>query len=115
MTVMQQTSPLQITERAAAHVRSLLEKEQTAPAKYLRVYVESGGCSGMQYGLTFDEKRDGDLVSQCHSVEVLTDPVSAGHLQGSIVDYSDDLNSSGFKIQNPKAQNTCGCGKSFQS
>lgn len=69
----------------------------------------------MQYGLTFDEKRDGDLVAQGHSVEVLVDPVSDGHLQGSIIDYSDDLNSSGFKIQNPKAQNTCGCGKSFQA
>jgi iron-sulfur cluster assembly accessory protein len=81
--------------------------------KPLRIYVEGGGCSGMQYGMVFDERRDGDVAGEFFGVKVVVDPVSAEHMQGTVVDFSDELNDGGFKIANPKARQSCGCGKSF--
>jgi iron-sulfur cluster assembly accessory protein len=101
-----------LTARAAAECKSLLSLPENA-GKNFRVYVEQGGCSGMQYGMVFDEKRDGDLASQQHGVEVLVDPVSAQYLHGTVVDFSDALTAGGFKITNPNARESCGCGKSF--
>ena len=108
-------SVIQITENAAAEVKSILEKEPANAGKFLRLYVEKGGCSGMQYGMTFDEKRDGDISSDAHGVSVLVDPISAEHLRGTVVDFSDELTGGGFKISNPKAKQSCGCGKSFET
>ena len=93
-----------------------MQAEQPEHAgKPLRVYIENGGCSGLQYGLVFDEKRENDLVTDAHGVTVLVDAVSAEHLRGSTVDYSDALTGGGFKISNPNAKTSCGCGKSFET
>lgn len=108
-------SVIELTEKAANEVRSLLEKEPANAGKFLRVYVEKGGCSGMQYGMTFDEKRGGDFTVDAHGVSVLVDSFSAEYLRGTVVDFSDALNGGGFKISNPKAKQSCGCGKSFET
>jgi iron-sulfur cluster assembly accessory protein len=103
-----------VTENAAAEVKSLLALPENA-GKTLRIFVEQGGCSGMQYGMVFDEKREGDLASGQHGVEVLVDPISAQYLRGTVVDFSDTLTGGGFKISNPNAKQSCGCGKSFEA
>jgi len=101
-----------VTESAAGEVRSLLEKPENA-GKTLRVYIEQGGCSGMQYSMVFDEKRPDDLSVEMHGVSVLVDPFSAQYIRGAVVDFSDSLTAGGFKISNPNARQSCGCGKSF--
>jgi iron-sulfur cluster assembly accessory protein len=101
-----------LTESAAEEVSSLLSKAENA-GKNLRVYVEQGGCSGLQYSMTFDEKRPDDLAAEFHGVAVLVDPFSAQYIQGAVVDFSDSLTNGGFKISNPNARQSCGCGKSF--
>lgn len=115
---MSATSPtesvISLTESAAGQVRQLLENPENA-GKHLRVYVEQGGCSGMQYAMVFDEKRAEDFVVNMHDVTVLVDPFSAKHLQGSVVDFSDALTGGGFKVTNPNARQSCGCGKSFET
>ncbi len=103
-----------VTENAAAEVKSLLALPENT-GKMLRIFVEQGGCSGMQYGMVFDEKREGDLASGQHGVEVLVDPISAQYLRGTVVDFSDTLTGGGFKISNPNAKQSCGCGKSFEA
>lgn len=92
---------------------STLQQEQSATGKPLRVYVEAGGCSGMEYGMAFDEKKPDDEVIAQDGVEVVIDPMSANFLKDSVIDYMDSLQGSGFKIQNPNVHSTCGCGKSF--
>jgi len=106
-------SLLTLTEDAARQVRHLQEVEPQSAGKPLRVYVEKGGCSGLQYGLQFDERREGDRVAECHGVTVVVDAFSADFLRGTVVDYKDGLNDSGFKISNPNAKQSCGCGNSF--
>src|ERR1043166_7424085 len=101
-----------LTQSAAEEVRSLLNKPENS-GKTLRVYVEQGGCSGMQYSMTFDEKRTDDLIAEFHGVTVLVDPFSAQYIHGAVVDFNDSLTSGGFKISNPNARQSCGCGKSF--
>lgn len=103
-----------LTQNAVDEVKSLLAKSENA-GKNLRLYIEEGGCSGMQYGMVFDEKRDGDLVSEQDGVRVFIDPVSMNYLRGAVVDFSDSLTAGGFKISNPNAKQSCGCGKSFQT
>jgi iron-sulfur cluster assembly protein/iron-sulfur cluster insertion protein len=107
-------SVLTLTPRAVEEIRAMTRKPDNT-GKTLRVYVEKGGCSGMQYSLIFDEQRDGDLTSSADDVVVLVDAFSAQYLRGSQVDFSDDLTSGGFKITNPNAQESCGCGKSFNT
>jgi iron-sulfur cluster assembly accessory protein len=101
-----------LTPSAVDEVKSLLALPENA-GKHMRYYVEQGGCSGMQYGMTFDEKRDGDLISETSGVNVLVDAISADFLRGMVVDFSDALSGGGFKISNPNAKESCGCGKSF--
>ena len=102
-----------ITQSAADEVKSLLQKPENE-GKTLRVYVEQGGCSGMQYSMVFDEQRPDDITSVMQGVSVLVDPFSAQYVRGSIVDFSDSLTGGGFKIsKNPNARQSCGCGKSF--
>lgn len=103
-----------LTPAAAEQVKSLLATPENA-GKAFRVYVEQGGCSGMQYGMVFDEKREGDLASQQHGVPVAVDAFSAKYVEGAVVDFSDSLTGGGFKISNPKAKQSCGCGKSFET
>ena len=105
---------LGLTPRAVQEVKSLLASPDQAGKKF-RVYVEQGGCSGMQYGMVFDEQRDGDLVGELDGVTVLVDAFSAQYLRGTQVDFSDALTGGGFKISNPNARQSCGCGKSFQT
>lgn len=108
-----ETEPVvRLSETAAGEVKALLQKDENA-GKTLRVYVEQGGCSGMQYSMVFDERRPDDLVGEMHGVSVLVDPFSAGYLRGTVVDFSDSLTAGGFKISNPNARQSCGCGKSF--
>lgn len=104
-----------LTESAAGQVKHLLAQEKDAAGKGLRVYVEGGGCSGLQYGMVFDEKREGDLALEFQGVSVVIDPFSANYLRGSVVDFVDSLNGGGFKISNPNARQSCGCGKSFEA
>ena len=106
---------IQVTENAASEIKSMLAKEQENAGKSLRVYVEAGGCSGMQYGMVFDEKRADDLAAELHGVSVLVDPFSANYLRGAIIDFSDSLTGGGFKISNPNARQSCGCGNSFEA
>ena len=106
---------LSVTPNAAGQIRHLQADKPENAGKHLRVYVEQGGCSGKQYGMVFDQKRADDLIAEAHGVAVLVDPVSARHLRGSVVDFSDSLNEGGFKITNPNARQSCGCGKSFEA
>ena len=103
-----------LSPSAATEVQALLQKPGNE-GKTLRLYVEEGGCSGMQYSMTFDEPREGDLISEQHGVKLVVDEFSAGYLRGTHVDFSDALTGGGFKISNPNAKQSCGCGKSFSA
>jgi iron-sulfur cluster assembly protein len=102
-----------LTESAANEIKAKLAADPHGTGKALRVYVEKGGCSGMQYGMVFDEKRPDDATASFFGVAVLVDPFSADYVRGMVVDYSDALTGGGFKISNPNAAQSCGCGKSF--
>jgi len=106
--------PIYVTEHAVAKVRSLLEEEDNYDLK-LRVYVTGGGCSGFQYGFTFDEAvaEDDAVIKKNDGVEVLVDAMSYPYLVGAQVDYVEDLQGSKFVVSNPNASTTCGCGASF--
>jgi iron-sulfur cluster assembly protein len=106
---------VKLTESAAKQIKEMVSSEKENAGKVLRVYVESGGCSGLQYGMVFDEKRADDLVASFHDVSVVVDPFSANYVRGSVVDFSDALTGGGFKITNPNAKTSCGCGKSFEA
>ncbi len=110
-----QTAPMvHVTESAANVVRNLLE-EKNIPSHALRVFVAGGGCSGMQYGMAFEpEPRAGDTVVEVEGVKVLIDPQSATYLTGAQIDYVDSLMGGGFRIDNPSAVSSCGCGHSFR-
>ena len=104
---------LVFTDQAAAKVKKLIEEEAN-PALMLRVYVTGGGCSGFQYGFSFEENEsEGDTRIVNDDVVMLVDPMSYQYLIGAEVDYKDDLEGSRFVINNPNAQTTCGCGSSF--
>jgi len=104
-----------VTARAAEEIRSLREKETDRQGDHLRVYIEQGGCSGMQYGMVFDQERPDDAKADWHGITVLVDPFSAQYVKGSVIDFSDALTGGGFKINNPNARDSCGCGKSFSA
>jgi len=101
-----------LSPRAANQVRSM-HGELNAPEKRLRVFVETGGCSGFQYGMSFDEPKPDDSHIESEGVTILIDPASAAYLSGCAIDFDDGLHGKGFEIKNPNAQSTCGCGKSF--
>ncbi len=106
-------TPILFSEAAAAKVRELLEEEAN-PELRLRVFVQGGGCSGFQYGFTFDETiNDDDTTITKDGVELLVDPMSFQYLVGAEIDYKDDLEGAQFVIRNPNATTTCGCGSSF--
>jgi iron-sulfur cluster insertion protein len=101
-----------ITELAASKIRDLISED--SEAKGLRVYVRGGGCSGYSYGMLLEEKiTEDDTVVEMNGVKVIVDPQSMPLISGSEVDYSDSLQGAGFKIKNPQAKTTCGCGSSF--
>jgi iron-sulfur cluster assembly accessory protein len=107
-------SVVTLTASAAEEIKSMLTKAENA-GKMLRIYVEKGGCSGMQYGMVFDEKREGDNLVAQDGVTVLVDAFSAKYIRGAVVDFSDALTGGGFKLSNPNAKQSCGCGKSFET
>jgi iron-sulfur cluster assembly protein/iron-sulfur cluster insertion protein len=116
MSTATETQPVvTLTERAAGRIREMQTDDPASAGKHLRVYIERGGCSGMQYGMVFDERRTDDAVGEFHGVLVLTDPFSADYVRGAVVDFSDALTGGGFKISNPNARQSCGCGKSFEA
>lgn len=103
-----------ITDAAAEKVKQLLERDGRGEEFGLRLKVVGGGCSGLQYQLMFDDQTsEWDQKVERDGVQVFVDPKSAVYLVGSTVDFVDDLNGSGFKIENPNASSTCGCGQSF--
>ncbi len=105
-------TPVTVTDRAVSKIASILSKEPAGAM--LRVSVEGGGCSGFQYKFDVERERaDDDLVLGGDSATVLIDPVSAGFLAGSEIDFVDDLIGAAFKINNPNAKSSCGCGTSF--
>lgn len=105
--------PIQFTDAAAKKVLSLVTEEEN-PNLMLRVYVTGGGCSGFQYGFTFDEKvNEGDMTIEKQGVSLVVDPMSLQYLVGGEVDYTEGLEGSRFLVTNPNATTTCGCGSSF--
>ncbi len=106
-------TPILFSDAAAAKVKELLADEDNPELK-LRVFVQGGGCSGFQYGFTFDETvNDDDTTILKEGVELLVDPMSFQYLVGAEIDYKDDLDGAQFVIRNPNANTTCGCGSSF--
>lgn len=103
---------ISLTDSAAAKITSL-EKELSNEGKLLRIFVEAGGCSGLEYGMSFDLPKEEEEVRESGGVRFLMDATSLAYLDGSQVDFDDGLNGKGFEIQNPNAKNSCGCGKSF--
>ena len=105
--------PLTFSDAAATRVRTLIEEEENPQLK-LRVYITGGGCSGFQYGFTFDESvNEVDTTIENSGVTLVVDPMSLQYLIGGVVDYTDGLDGSRFFINNPNATTTCGCGASF--
>ena len=109
------SAPLTFTEAAAHKVHELIAEEGN-PALKLRVYISGGGCSGFQYGFTFDEvQAEDDLAIEREGVTLLCDPLSLQYLTGARIDYAENLSGSQFVISNPNAKTTCGCGSSFSA
>ena len=108
-------SPLLFTDAAAAKVQQLIDEEGDT-SLMLRVFVQGGGCSGFQYGFTFEQAvGDGDCVVENGGVKLLIDPMSYQYLAGAEIDYSEGLEGAQFVIRNPNAVSTCGCGSSFSA
>lgn len=108
-------APVDFTDSAAAKVKELIEEEQNEQLK-LRVFIQGGGCSGFQYGFTFEEDQQGDdMAVEKGGVTLLIDPMSLQYLLGARIDYKEDLEGARFVIQNPNATTTCGCGSSFSA
>ncbi|UCE89826.1 MAG: iron-sulfur cluster insertion protein ErpA [Pseudomonadota bacterium] len=106
-------APLLFTDNAATKVKELIDEEGNVNLK-LRVFISGGGCSGFQYGFTFDENvQDGDTEVENGGVTLLIDPMSFQYLVGAEIDYTEGLEGAQFVIRNPNATTTCGCGSSF--
>lgn len=118
MTVMEpsvDTQVLDVTPAAVMTIRNLLEQRQI-PQHALRVFVSGGGCSGMQYGMAFEAApQEHDTVIETEGVRLLVDPTSLIYLEGATIDFVDSLMGGGFRIDNPNAVSSCGCGHSFKS
>ena len=105
---------VEVTQAAAAQIKRLLDAENKIETHALRIKVVGGGCSGLQYQLAFDsDLRETDTVESCEGVRIVVDDKSALYLVGTSLDFVDSLMESGFKINNPNAATTCGCGQSF--
>ena len=103
-----------VTQNAVRQLRHLLETRPTAAGRGLRVQISKGGCSGLHYEMTIDQKKADDEVVERDGVQFLIDNESARYLQGATLDYRDGLTAAGFQIVNPNAARTCGCGTSFE-
>jgi iron-sulfur cluster assembly protein len=115
MTTLEQTDIVRLTDEAKKMVRDLLA-QKNVPDHGLRIFVSGGGCSGMQYGMALDsDAGENDHVINSEGVKVFVDPISMMYLSGSVVDYEDNLMGGGFRIDNPNAVSSCGCGHSFKT
>jgi iron-sulfur cluster assembly accessory protein len=103
-----------VTASAFRQLRTLISENPEYRDKGLRIFVETGGCAGMQYGMQFDKVKEGDHRVEHDGVQVLVDAFSVGYLKDSTIDFSDELTGAGFKITNPNAVRSCGCGSSFE-
>ena len=104
-----------VTEKAAEKIQEFMKEEAESP-EYLRVYVQGGGCSGLSYGMGFEQAPDeDDIVMEENGVKLLVDSYSVDHLQGASVDYIESLMGSGFKVNNPNVTKSCSCGHSFNT
>ncbi len=106
---------INVTQNAVRHLRSLLEAQPNKTGKGLRVQIAKGGCSGLHYEMTLDEKKPDDEIVERDGVQFLIDSESVDYLQGATLDYRDGLTAAGFQIVNPNAARTCGCGTSFEA
>jgi iron-sulfur cluster assembly protein len=110
-----QTAALTLTARAADKVKALMAQEPAGEAEVLRVAIRGGGCGGFEYALGFDRgAAEGDTEAEFHGVRVVVDPASVPYIEGATVVFVESLQESGFKIENPNASGSCGCGHSFQ-
>jgi len=109
------TSALHLTPKAVEMVKRMRDKEGLGAQFGLRVSVVGGGCSGFQYSLAFDERKEGDTVTALDGVDVFVDEVSLPYIGGTTLDYVEGLHGAGFKFDNPRAGRTCGCGSSFSA
>ena len=108
-------SAVTITDRAATELLDL-KSSQNRPESALRIWVAGGGCSGLQYGMALDDDRDAEDQEFTHNgVKIWIDSLSLGYMEGAVVDYVDDVLGGGFKIENPNATSSCGCGSSFKT
>lgn len=115
MSVVEQKTTISLTEAAAATIKNLLV-QKNVPDYGLRVFVSGGGCSGLQYGMALEEEaRPYDHIVEMAGVKVFVDPTSMMYLQGATIDYEDSLMGGGFRIDNPNAVSSCGCGHSFKT
>ena len=105
---------IKVTESAVNHLRSLLAEQSAAAGKGLRLQIAKGGCSGLQYEMTLDERHEGDAVVPREEVEFFIDAESADYLRDATLDFEEGLTGAGFRILNPNAARTCGCGTSFE-
>jgi iron-sulfur cluster assembly protein len=106
---------INITDNAVRQLQSLLPAQDENSQKGLRVQVAKGGCSGLHYEMTLDEKKDGDAVVEREGMQFFIDAESISHLRGATLDFSGGLTGAGFKVVNPNASRTCGCGSSFET
>ncbi len=114
-TAIEMPTPINFSDNAVKKVKELIEEEGTLDLK-LRVFVSGGGCSGMQYGFTFEESiNEDDTKVEKDNVMLLIDPMSLQYLTGAEIDYQDNVQGSQFVIKNPNATTTCGCGSSFSA
>ena len=113
--ILEMPTPINFSDNAVKKVKELIEEEGTPELK-LRVFVSGGGCSGMQYGFTFEESvNEDDTKVEKDNVTLLIDPMSLQYLTGAEIDYQDNVQGSQFVIKNPSAKSTCGCGSSFSA
>ena len=102
-----------VTDFALTELNEMVTNNPEHRGKALRIYVEGGGCSGLQYGMIFDDVRDNDFVYKYPTLDVVVDEFSVNYIKGSELDFSNELVGGGFKFNNPNAASSCGCGKSF--
>jgi iron-sulfur cluster assembly protein len=111
---MEQTTTVTLTDAAVAKIKEMYTQDASIAGKPLRVYVESGGCSGYSYGFKFDDAKASDAAQGYEGFKLVIDEETAKLIQGSTIDYKQDFGSEGFAIQNPNAKHSCGCGNSFE-
>jgi iron-sulfur cluster assembly accessory protein len=106
---------VKLTPKALEIVKAMVAREKLGPEMGLRIGVTGGGCSGFQYALNFDSRKEGDIVTVLDGVQVFVDEVSFPYIGGTTLDYVEGLHNAGFRFDNPRATRTCGCGSSFSA